>query len=122
MSGRRGAPTAAVRLFGVVRTAWGVTLLVAPERVLCAIDGRVPSVESVPVARVLGGRQIVQGVATALLPTRRLLRWGAVVDVLHAASMAGLAAGSPRHRRVGLVSAGLTTAAAVTGGQLSRHG
>lgn len=118
MSSRGGSSRAAVRLFGAGRTAWGLTVLCAPDRVLVAVAGRVPSYDSVQVARVLGAREIAQGAVTALAPSRRVLVWGAVVDALHATSMAGLAAVSPRHRRPALASAGLAAAAALAGRRL----
>jgi hypothetical protein len=64
--------------------------------------------------RVLGGRLLVQGALTVVRGGDELTHGaGAGVDVLHAASMVGLAAVSRRWRRRALVSAAVATAFAV---------
>ena len=88
----------------VVRAGWGFTLLTWPATVLhrlrVAADGR-----SCAVARVLGCRHIVQATVLLLSPRRGVQLAGAGVDVIHGASMAGLAVLDPRRRKAAATSA-----------------
>jgi hypothetical protein len=69
---------------------------------------------------LLGARQVVQGVVTATRPTSPVPAGGVVVDVLHAASMLGLAAVDRRSRRWALRSAAAAFAWAAAGGVAGR--
>lgn len=68
--------------------------------------------------RVLGGRMALQGMVLQWVRLRhrndlgRVYRLGAVVDLLHGASMIGAAAAFPRYRRSALLSATLAFVAA----------
>lgn len=96
-----------------VRLAYGVLLLAVPDAALPAEAG--DRVEGV-VARLLGARHLVQGLAAAWAP--RLVTSGrsALVDGSHGASMLAWAVLDRRHRRAALVNAataGLFVAAEV---------
>ena len=96
----------ATRLLAGAQAAQATLLLSQPQRLIRPIVGTVPPA----VLRVLGGRLLIQSIALGLRPGRTMLRLGATVDLLHAASMFGLAAASTRYRRPALVS-GLIAAA-----------
>jgi hypothetical protein len=60
--------------------------------------------------RLAGLRQVVQGAVSAFRPTSRVLRWGGLIDLTHAASMVGAGLAMPSRRRLlladSLVAAG----------------
>src|SRR4051794_27846608 len=92
--------TTTARVSAAVRAGWGCALLLAPERLLeLGARGPVPA-GAVTVVRVLGARQVLQGALTAWAPTPAVTGLGAVVDALHGMTCVGLAALSPRWRRV----------------------
>jgi hypothetical protein len=91
----------------VLRLSLGVGALGAPGVML-------PAAADTPwtrgFTRILGARYVVQS-AFGLAERRPWVPAAdAAVDVVHAVSMLGLAAVSPRHRRVALVSAGCALA------------
>jgi hypothetical protein len=63
--------------------------------------------------RVLGGRYVVQSAAGLWLRRSPVRDADAVVDLLHAATMLGLAALVPEYRRLALLSAGAACGFAV---------
>jgi len=65
------------------------------------------------VVRVLGARYLVQAVGGPWLHRSWVPAVDAAVDLTHAASMVGLAAVAPGHRRIALASAAAATAFAV---------
>jgi hypothetical protein len=91
-------------MVAVARAASGALLLLFPRRSLrlCGVDRSTRLARGA--VRALGARQIAQ----ALLLDERS-RVGAAADVLHAASMLGLAAKDPRARTPALVSAAMAT-------------
>jgi hypothetical protein len=95
------------RYLAAVRAAWGLALLVAPDRVLTLLAGGGGTALGAGVVRVLGVRQLLQAGVTAVAPTAGVLKAGAVVDALHAASGVAYAALDTRERRVGLLDAGI---------------
>jgi hypothetical protein len=101
----------------LVRAAYGVALCCAPGPVLRLEGG--PAAGASPgaraVARVLGGRHIVQAVASAMRPTPAVLALGAGTDVLHSASMIALAALDRPRRRLGLSDSLMAAAFAASG-------
>jgi hypothetical protein len=117
----------------LVRAGYGVALLVAPQ-VLIKLTGDPgtgqpagasrarPGRRACGVARVLGVRHLVQAGLTAVAlraeePDSSLpLGLGAVVDVLHATTMVGLAAVDQGARRVALADTGVELALAAAGG------
>jgi hypothetical protein len=92
----------------VAHTAWGAALLVAATT--ANVWSRQPTTtRSVRTfATVLGGRHLLQAAAMAPRPTRRQLKFGALVDAIHGATMVGLALGDIGPRR--LTFANATTA------------
>jgi hypothetical protein len=96
----------------VARLALGGLCLARPDlplRLIGASDGRGTRVG----VRVLGARYLVQSVGGPWLHRSWVPEADAVVDAVHAASMLGLAAVAPGHRRVALVSAALASGFAV---------
>ncbi len=98
------ASTAARALLGLVLVAW-------PDTVLDALDESDPPPLTRRAARALGVRHLLEAVALTVRPspTRRFV---ASFDLLHGASMVGLAFGSRRYRRIAVLAA---SAAAVLG-------
>jgi hypothetical protein len=102
----------ALRTVGLVGSAWGVGLLARGDEIWTAVDGRAPSTTERAVIDLLAVRHLVQGSAQVLAP--RLTRSPAVaVDVIHTATMVGLAVWSPRYRKVALVTAAVAASGAV---------
>lgn len=95
----------AIRLLAGGQAAQAAVLLYQPQRLV----GGIPP----GVLRVLGGRLLAQAIALGVRPNRTVLRIGATVDLLHAASMFGLAAVSGRYRRPALISGLIATSSAV---------
>ncbi|MFF1632541.1 hypothetical protein [Leifsonia sp. NPDC058248] len=99
-----------------LRIAYGLAELTMPGTLSGAVLKDVPDKRMLIALRILGARNVVQGVAT--LATRgRLGPLGGMVDLTHAASMVGLAAVDARRRRPALLSA--STAALFAAGELS---
>jgi|tagenome__1003787_1003787.scaffolds.fasta_scaffold20650909_3 hypothetical protein len=109
-----------IRIIALVRAGWAGVLLLAPRRILRVAGCQQVPAASVTVARVLGARHLVQAVVSAAAPSGGVAGLGAVVDTLHAASCAGLAAMSPRWRRPVLLDAVIESGFAVAGGQSSQ--
>ena len=120
MTSRHGAGTGPgqarppVLLMSAARAAYGLTLLVAPGRVLSAAGGGSPGGLDRGVARFLGGRHLTQAIISAAV-RRPSIAPGAAVDSLHAASMFGLAAARPRLRRPELADAAVESLLAAAG-------
>jgi hypothetical protein len=74
---------------------------------LQSLEGKSLDRQVINIARVLGGRQLLQGLILVGRPTRRSLRLGAVVDALHAATMVAAAAANAGPRRLTMASATL---------------
>jgi hypothetical protein len=119
-----GAATPGAVAAAAVRAAYGVALCCAPGPMLRLAGG--PGTAASPgaraVARVLGGRHIVQAVLSAARPTPTVLALGAGTDVLHSASMLMLAAVDRPRWRLGLSDALIAAAFAAGGWTLARHG
>lgn len=92
-----------MRFMQGARLLWGGLLLAAPGLALEALTGRPATRSQERLLRVLGARHLVQGGLDLARPTPGLLRAGAAVDVLHAATCAGAAALSAEWRRAALV-------------------
>lgn len=86
------------------RIAWGIALLVSPDRVLAKCPGPVPGYARAGV-RVLGARQLVEGAVLARHARRPPPEWSIAVDALHALSMLALAAVRPGLRPAAVRSA-----------------
>jgi hypothetical protein len=92
----------------VLRLALGAAALVGPGTLLRAC-GAVDGVGDRRVVRVLGARYVAQAAVGIGRPGRWVRTADVVVDLVHAASMVGLAALDPPHRRAALVSAAAAT-------------
>lgn len=99
-------------LVHTVHVLHGAGLLLRPAAAARA-GGAAPGGGTIAVARVLGARHLVQGLAGLARP-----RWaplGAAVDGLHALSMVGVAALDRAHRRGALTSASVAVVFAAGG-------
>jgi hypothetical protein len=72
------------------------------------------------VVRILGGRQLLQGIALLIRPAPLLVIGGLAVDALHAASMVPAAVIWPGYRRAALTSAAVAGGSAVVGALIVR--
>lgn len=96
----------------VVRAAYGAFELIEPATIARAALGTEPDPALQGMERILGARHLVQAVVTGA-SGGALHRAGAVVDLLHAASMVALAIGDAKRRRAAATSAAIATAFAV---------
>jgi hypothetical protein len=88
-----------------IRAAWGTALLLAPDAVLRAVARERCDARTRRVTRVLGGRELVQGMVAARHRSRSSILAGAAVDATHAATMVALALSRPVYRRPATASA-----------------
>jgi hypothetical protein len=102
------------RAAALTRLTWGAVLLVGTGPLLARFGHR-PADGPVTVGRVLGGRQVAQGLVTALAPGPAVLTAGAAADTLHAATAVGLAVTAPRWRTVALTEVVIASTLAATG-------
>ena len=101
-----------MRVVDVAMVAVGGVSLVAPEIVVRL--SAAPACDTAKhTVQVLGIRQVAQGTALILHPTKAMRTGGVLVDAAHAASMLALAGLDPRARRAALASAVLATVFAV---------
>jgi hypothetical protein len=107
-----------MRLLATARMAWGVLLAGAPDLVLTTLTGHPATRSQTHVLRVLGTRHVLQAGIELTRPTRGVIRTGAAVDLLHAATCAGAVVFLPPWRRAALVDG--TGAVALAAGALSR--
>ena len=119
------AVPAAPAALGAVRACYGAALLLAPGPLIRICTGYPTDSRVRLTARVLGARHLVQAALTAGAgpragPGAGGLAAGAAVDLMHAASMAGLAAASRPLRRTALTDAMLETALAAAGLVIAR--
>ncbi|GAA0321383.1 hypothetical protein NE235_18705 [Actinoallomurus spadix] len=91
--------TTPLRIQPLARLTWGTLLVTAPGAVLQMITGRPATASQRWVLRVLGGRHALQAGIDLARPTPTVLRLGAAVDLLHAATCAGAVAFLPLWRR-----------------------
>ena len=110
---------AAVRGLGYAQVAVGTAMVVAPRFVAGLSRGPVPPTF---IVRVLGARQIGQGVLTGTRADATTLTLGAAVDVTHLASMVALALARPRWWRTASASAAVAAGSAAAGLALARSG
>jgi len=111
-AGRGGGRPAAL---SAVRGAYGTALLLAPRRSLGVRAGARGRRGAQTFARLLGARQLLEAVALGPHPSARMLRTGAAVDALHAASMLPLALLRPGLRGPALASGATAAGLAVWG-------
>ncbi|HTS98533.1 MAG TPA: hypothetical protein VMI33_18135 [Streptosporangiaceae bacterium] len=102
-------------LLQAVRAGYGGALLIAPGLVIRLVTGEPAGPRARAVARVLGARHLLQAaLTTAAGRSAPSLGIGAAVDLVHAASMAALAA-DRRVRRLTLTDALVESALALAG-------
>lgn len=92
----------------VVRTGWGGVLLLDPGLPL-RLGGGENSRGVREATRILGARHLIEAAVLNRHDDRRVRRWIAGIDAVHALSMLGLGALSPRLRRDALLSAASAT-------------
>lgn len=97
---------------GSIRLLWAGSLLLVPRK-LFGLVGDTPDTTSLAIARILGARQLAQGVVefTAWPSWRRL---GIAVDLTHAGSALLFARFDARWRRVWLIDSAVATAFALS--------
>lgn len=103
----------------LVRVAAGTLDLAATRRQAALELGSLPRPSDLAVYRVLGARQVGQAVLTARTGWRAL---GAVVDLLHLASMVPVLLASRRWRRAAAVQIGFAVLMLTLAGREARPG
>ena len=105
----------------VVRGGYGAALLLAAGRMIRLVSGRSADPRTRAVVRLLGARHLAQAVVTGVRPAPLPIALGAEVDVVHAASMLGVAAIARSQRRSGVIDATVAATFAVAGAALTRR-
>ena len=107
------------RLWAATTAAGGAVMLSRPQPVarLASGSGATPNAA---IVRILGARQLLQGIVLLIRPAALLVAGGLVVDVLHATSMVAAAVIWPGYRRAALTSAAVTGASAAAGALVLR--
>ena len=111
------ADTKQYRSIEVLRGAWGVALLAAPDRILGAVHGLRIDTRSRIIARILGFRHLTQAALSGYRPSPEVLAMGVWVDTVHALTAVGLAAVDHRRIRAGLVDTAIAATWAAAGYQ-----
>jgi hypothetical protein len=119
----RAGASAPAALLQVARAGYGGALLIVPGPVIRLATGRPAGPRARAVARVLGARHLLQAALTVSAgPGSASLLVGAAVDLLHAASMAGLSLADRQARRLTLPDALIETTFAAAGVSAARAG
>ncbi len=105
-----------------LRGGYGLMLLLAPRWTLERLHRLQVDDRSVPVARVLGARQITQAALSGGDPSPEVLAAGVWVDLAHAATAAGLATVDRSRRAGGVTNAVASLAWAGWGWRDLHHG
>lgn len=103
-----------MRALGVAGIAWGSAILTAGSSIWRRLDGQAPTQGDQIALRFLGARHVATGTIQVLFPGR-LQRLEIGIDVIHAATMVGVAALDPPRRRPALVTAAVALASAAAG-------
>ncbi len=106
--------SAPLRRVEAARVAYALAMLAAPRRLQRLLGVRVDRPGTV-VVRVLGARQLVQGLASGVSPSPEVLAMGVWVDLAHASTGLGLAAVDRSRARAGLTDAVLAATWAAAG-------
>lgn len=110
MTNTRGTTAGQVRVLGASSAIYGLLLVAAPRAVAAAVGGTAPA----PViTRVLGARQVGQGLALLLRPVSSTAAASAAVDGLHAVTMVAAALRWPAQRRAAVASGAVALASGV---------
>lgn len=102
------------RALGAATAVMGGAFLIWPHVLANRFSGGRSAPDNA-IVRVLGGRQLLQGVAQVARPVPDVVLGGIVVDVIHVASMLILSVLWPNYRRSALSSAAIATVAAASG-------
>ncbi|MEO7058412.1 MAG: hypothetical protein ABI083_01700 [Lapillicoccus sp.] len=102
------------RALGVSGIAWGTALLTAGPPIWSYLDDRAPTEVDRVALRFLGARHVATGITQVFVPAR-FQRLEIGIDLIHAATMVGLAAVDPPRRRPALVTAAVALAGALAG-------
>lgn len=111
-----------IRQIELIRAAWGVSLLVAPETVLERVHGVHVDHKAVVIARILGARHLAQASMSGLDPSPEILASGVWVDSVHSLTAAGLALVDHNRARAGATDAIIAAAWAAFGWRDLRAG
>ena len=103
------------RGWGAATVAVGIATAGRPEQAADVAAGRTDGRPDPRVVRILGVRQIGQGVLVVLCPSRSVVTMAMFADASHALSMVALAVFSTRYRRAALLSAGIAVSSAGAG-------
>lgn len=114
MSGRTASGHRLTRALGVGGMAWGTVILTAGPRIWRYLDDQGPTEGDQVALRFLGARHVATGGAQVLFPGR-FQRLESTIDLIHTATMVGLAALDPPRRRPALVTAGVALASGMAG-------
>ncbi len=104
-----------------VRTLVGTALLTRPRALLMALSGQPVGEDVVIYARVLGARHLVEAGILWRWPTPAVIRAGATVDAIHAASSLALVK-TRHHPRLAIVNVASASMFALVGAALARGG
>ncbi len=99
-----------IRRIEILRAAWGVALLAAPDVVLTRVHKVHVDRPALVIARILGARHLTQALLSGIDPTPEVLAAGVWVDTVHSITAFGLAA-VDRHRARAGVTDGVVAAA-----------
>ena len=102
------------RALGVAGIAWGTALLTTGPPIWHRLDDQGPTEGDQIALRFLGARHVATGVVQVLFPSR-FQRLEIAVDLIHTATMVGLAAIDPPRRRPAVVTASVALASAAAG-------
>jgi hypothetical protein len=108
------AGTVGIRVLAGATAAFGSLLVLQPRGTAKRFSGSGAVPDDV-IVRVLGGRQVVQGVVQFTRPTPGLVLAGVAVDVLHLLSMVAAAVIWPTYRRPAVASAAIAGASVGAG-------
>lgn len=107
-----------VQIMGLLTAAYGIALIVQPE-VLIRPVGIADEEDGARIARVLGVRDVVSGLALVVAPPGPALAVAVAArvasDLSDAGSFQGLAPDASSRRKVAIAAVGWATACAVTG-------
>ncbi len=108
-----------VALIGA-RALVGGGLLVRPRALLAAVSGQDPNENVIIYARVLGARHFIEAAILWKWTTPTVVRTGAVVDAIHAASAVALVK-TRHHPRLATLNVASATTFALLGAALARR-
>ncbi len=104
----------AARVLGVAGIAWGIALLATGPSIWRCLCHQGPTAGDQIALRLLGARHVATGATQVLLPGQ-FQRLEIGIDLIHTATMVGLAALDPPRRRPALVTAAVALASAMAG-------